>query len=367
MASIHGSILTHTNTPIPTTKFPTSTPPTMHRLLSILTSGLLFTQGIESKPINPPADTRVTQLFEYPDSTFIENLHHHPNGQDILITTLANSNLVSVDVHAAKPTAKVVATLAGSTTLTGISPLGDSDAGLFAVSGGVFLAETISFVPGSVNVYVVSIPVPVHGHGAEAEAATVLDTINFANTTMLNGMATLPRRPYTILSADSIGGRILRVDTRTRKTSVAFADPALVAPNISSVPLGVNGLKIRGGYLYFTNSAQGTFARVPIDDEGNKIGGVDIIARVPGPASFGNLYDDFDIDHRGNAYAARQSDFIDRITPRGVRSTVASGTTVIRRPTSVLLARDGKSIYVSTAGNVVDDVSYGGQILNISI
>ncbi|KAK3687804.1 hypothetical protein B0T22DRAFT_378492 [Podospora appendiculata] len=316
--------------------------------------------GIESKPTKSPAGT-VTQLFEYPDSTFVENLHHHPNGQDILITTLASGNLSSVNVHAAKPSAKVIATLTGSTGLTGLSPLG-GDSGLFAVSGGVFLAETISFVPGSVNLYVVSIPADGHG------AAKVLDTINFANTTMMNGMAALPRRPHTILSADSIGGRILRVDTRTRKTSVAFADPALaVDPSISSVPLGVNGLKIRSDYLYFTNSAQGTFARVRIDDDGNKIGSVEIVARVPGPVSFANLYDDFDIDHRGNVYAARQSDFLDRITPGGVRSTFASGATVIRRPTSVLVAKDGKSVYVSTAGNVVDDVSYGGQILNVSI
>ncbi|KAI4859136.1 hypothetical protein F4820DRAFT_440672 [Hypoxylon rubiginosum] len=217
------------------------------------------------------AEIHATQLFEF-KNTFIENLHTLPDGS-ILLTTFGSGDLWALNPDASPATIRKVATLDGSTGLSGIASLGN---GLYAVSGGEH--SLFKFTKGSMKVYVVSVA----GEGQEGE---VIDSIPVADTNMMNGMASLPSRPYVVFSADSIGGRILQIDTRARKVSVALEDAALGPGSDAVVPLGVNGLRIEGNYVYFTNSAQGTFGRFPIDNNGKNTGSVEIISRLDKPAS----------------------------------------------------------------------------------
>lgn len=92
---------------------------------------------------------------------------------------------------------------------------------------------------------------------------------------MMNGMISVLDNPHIILSGDSVGGRIIRINTKTRLVDIPFSDPALgvgMGPGGKAVPLGVNGIHTFEKYLYFSNSAQGTFSRVEIDEEGGKKG-----------------------------------------------------------------------------------------------
>ncbi|TKA38825.1 hypothetical protein B0A55_13783, partial [Friedmanniomyces simplex] len=51
-----------------------------------------------------------------------------------------------------------------------------------------------------------------------------------------------------------------------------------MAPTATS-PTGVNGIRVRHGHLYFTNSSLGTLNVIPIDPEtGNKTGAATVIA-----------------------------------------------------------------------------------------
>lgn len=292
-----------------------------------------------------------TQILQYSDDTFIENLFVLPNG-NLLFTTFSSGDLLTVDPRSFRPTPKKVVSLPGSTGLTGIASLGN---GLYAVTGGVHTG--FGFQPGTLQLYVIYLA-----------TSTVLFNIPYKDTSTLNGIAVLPNRPSIVLSADSVGGRILRIDTLTRKTSVAFADPALASTN-PSFPFGVNGLKIRGNYLYFSNSGEGTFGRVRIGSDGSKIGNIEIISTLPTPATGTFAYDDFAFDNKGNTYVALHSSWVNKITPSGSQSTFigCAPCGVLKDPTSVALANDGKSIYISTGGTPGCSGISGGQILNVRL
>ncbi|KAI1410711.1 hypothetical protein F5Y13DRAFT_167191 [Hypoxylon sp. FL1857] len=303
-----------------------------------------------------PSGAPVTRIFEF-DGTFIENLAMLPDGR-LLLTTFGSGGLYVLDPDATNPAAESLLSPDGCTGLSGIAALGDDK---YAVSGG--LHQPFRFQEGSMKVYIVSL-------STQPSSAVVVDAIPVPDTRMMNGMVALPNKPHVILSADSLGGRILRVDTSTREASVAFTDAALdPSEDNPTHPLGVNGIRILGSYLYFANSSQGTFARFPIDDDGNKIGDVDIIARLEGEDRVTYAYDDFALDSHGNAYVAVHPSSVVKITPDGKQTTIAANRAdlMFREPTSVLVAKDSKSIYVSTGGKTIGGKRYGGQIIQVDI
>ncbi|KAI0018560.1 hypothetical protein F4780DRAFT_750792 [Xylariomycetidae sp. FL0641] len=63
-----------------------------------------------------------------------------------------------------------------------------------------------------------------------------------------------------------------------------------------------------------------------------------------------NAYDDFAFDGEGNAYVAVHPASVNRITPDGLQTTVVGtdSNVPLREPTSVVVANDGRSIFVST-------------------
>lgn len=296
------------------------------------------------------ATAATREIFTFA-STFIENLHVLSNG-NILLSTLDSPGLLyTVDPKAAKPVATQIANLPSFhniTGLTGIVSLGDD---LYAISGGVH--TSYAFEEGSMHIYIVSL-----------RTNTVVDDIAVPNTACLNGLAALPGHPHTLLSADSIGGRIIRIDTRTKDVSVVIEDEALHPGKGAALAVGINGLKTRGDFIYFTNSALGTFARVLIDEQGNKAGEIEVLARSP---SSTEIYDDFAFDCAGNAYVAVHSSSVFKITPDGKQTLLAGGvnSSVFQQPTSVALANDEKSIYVSTGGAFAGDPITGGQVVQV--
>lgn len=298
----------------------------------------------------------IKQIYEFPDSTFLENIHVRTEGS-LLLTSVNSGELYTLDPTAAAPLAVSVANLTGSTGLTGMATIGPD---LYAVSGGMH--SKFIFDNNSMQVYVVRIP-------GNSDGGIVLESIRVLDTQMLNGMAVLYKAPWIVLSADSIGGRIFRINTFTSKVDVAFADASLGPGDNAAVPLGANGLKVHNGYLYFTNSGQGTFARIKINDDGTKAGNVQILARLQGAITVTNAYDDFTFDNKGNAYVALHSYTIVKIAPDGTQTIFAGGvnTTEVKEPTSAALAKDGKSVYISTGGTTLDGMVYRGQVLQAMI
>ncbi|KAK8051169.1 hypothetical protein PG993_002554 [Apiospora rasikravindrae] len=234
---------------------------------------------------------------------------------------------------------------------------------LYAVSGG--LHTSFAFEKGSMAVHIVSVT-----------DGKVVDSIPVPDTATMNGMASLPHHPHILLSADSIDGRILSIDTQKRKADVLLKHDMLAAGAANNndtssypvPPIGINGLRVRGDYLYFTNSNQGTFVRVRIDEYGRRTGNFEVLARSPDAA---HIYDDFTFDQAGNAYIATHSSSVFKVTPRGVQTLLVGDSSkyaqLLAEPTSATLALDGKCIYVSNGGDFMSSPRKGGQILQIPI
>lgn len=296
----------------------------------------------------------ISQVYSFP-TEFVENLYVLPNGHLLLSTMESSDLLYTLDPTEVQPHARPVASFDSNTTaLTGIVPL---DCDLYAVSGGFH--TSYAFEKGSMNLYIVSL-----------EKGTVVDSIPVPDTATMNGLAAVPHNPHILLSADSIGGRIISIDTHTRKVCVVFED-ALLGPSdrngsLGLPPIGINGLRTRGDFLYFTNSTQRTFVRVRIDQNGNKAGDFEILARSLAP---NQIYDDFTFDSDGNAYVAVHSSSVVKITPDGIQTTIAGGEgdPLFKEPTSTAMANDGKSIYVVTGGMFSANPPEGGQVIQIQI
>ncbi|KAI1422218.1 hypothetical protein F5Y12DRAFT_763907 [Xylaria sp. FL1777] len=291
------------------------------------------------------AAPQVSQLYQFTYPTAVENLISLPNG--CLLLSTSASDLYYIDPEALYPAAQNVISLPDSIRLTGLAALGD---GFYAVAGSV---SPPSNSRGCMQVYVIKV---------ETEGlvnVTVDHVIEVPNTVSIGGIATLPSQSHTILGADSIGGRILRINTSDGTVSVAVEH---------ATARGVKGLKTRGGYLYFTNSAQRIFGRFPIDANGTNTGDVEILASIDEAYGRDASYNDFSFDDEGNAFVAVHPSSVHKITPDGVQSVFAGGVnSTMLGPTSAVVSSNEKAIYISTAGKDTGFPISGGQVLKVPV
>lgn len=299
------------------------------------------------------ATATTRQLWNFTSYVDIENTHLRPNGQ-VLMTTFTNASLFSLDPTSSSPTAELVASFAPSTALTGITSVGNDK---FAVVGGVrgsymYTNETVytcDFSTGS--------------EPAIKVVATLPDAV------MLNGMDSLPQNPSVVLIADSRVGAVWRVNTTDGNVAMAYQGDLLLPPENATVPIGINGLKISNGYVYFTNTAKNLFARIAVTDDGVMHGEVETVAiLVPGEEEYD--WDDFVIDASGEiAYMAQSPNAVGRVTistgEMDVIAGVGNGSISLIGPTSVTLAEDGLTAYVSTRG--MQSIGISGQLVEISL
>jgi hypothetical protein len=110
---------------------------------------------------------------------------------------------------------------------------------------------------------------------------------------LLNGIE-LSKSAGEILIADSALGLVWKVDVNTGSHSVAIQVDEMKPP-AQGLPMGINGIKIRDGYLYWTNTGEKFFCRIKIDEHGNAVGGTEILV-------LDCLGDDFVFDKKGDAW-----------------------------------------------------------------
>lgn len=317
----------------------------MSKLLSVLAAGLVFPlTGLASPTPTPPANP-VSTIYQS-EYTFFENQLVLATGE-LLISTLSSNGIYKINPKASSPSLQLVASLPDAGRVTGITRVNYALDGKYAAVGG------------NENGWILDNP---HLNIFKLDG-TIVDRIpGPTEPSLLNGLITLPTKPHILLSADSTNGKIIRWNTVTRTVTTAVTDPALTGDSdpTNPLPLGVNGLKIRGQYLYFTNTFQGTFGRFKIDLDGNKTGPVEILVQLTLPTGFTNAFDDFTFDAFGNAYIAQHLSSIIKVTPAGVVSTVPGTggfTGPLLTPTSVGISLDQKNLYVTTG---MSEFSSGG-------
>ena len=101
---------------------------------------------------------------------------------------------------------------------------------------------------------------------SSAPAARLITAIPEAD--FLNGVENVPNDPATVLIADSTRGLLWRLNTLNGNYEIGIQVPEMAVVPGAEFPIGVNGLHIHNGYLYFSNSFASTIYKLKIDESG---------------------------------------------------------------------------------------------------
>ena len=293
-------------------------------------------------------------IYEAPNDTWLENLAVRGCGS-ILLTTTTSPDLWLINPFTPSPTPNLLHRFSSGSFTVGITET---------------IPDTFQVIVASAtlennSIYTVSFPI-----NSDVPLIHLAATVSGAG--LLNGLATL--NPNTVLAADSYKGVVWAIDTLTGASRIAISDP-LMAPLTTSVfesTIGINGIKLRGSTLYFTNSAQAIFAKMEIQPNGTAINAAEVIAHSPP----GTTYDDFALDGRGDAFVATsQGNTIEEIGRAGEPQIIVAGninSTEIAEPTAAQFGRtlaDRDVLYVTTAGGleapINGDERVGGQLVAV--
>ncbi|KAK8108963.1 hypothetical protein PG984_014764 [Apiospora sp. TS-2023a] len=309
-------------------------------------------------------------IYQFPNLTALENIAVRSSGE-LLVTLPTAPELYQVDpFHPVK--ASLVYRFPNATALLGIDEI---EHDVFAVVVGTVNPPTP--VPGSFSVWRVDMrrfETNKDGSGSVVRGAAARVITAIPEAALLNGLIRLPGTPF-ILVADSGLGVVWRVHAQTAAYTQVLASALMrPPPGPDGGVLGVNGIRLFGGALYFTNTLQGLFGRVPIRGRGagagTAAGDYAVVAR-------NGRADDFAFDARGNAYVAQNFDNgLQLITPDGRVSVVAGAKNSTALESDAACAfgrtpRDRDTLYVVTSGGLSETIpgTYreGGKIVAVHV
>ena len=320
----------------------------------------LFSLVTALYPIDP--------IYQFPNGTWVENLVVRPSGT--ILTTLSSSpEIYQIHPSSKRPNPELVHHFNGFTALLGITQVTPDRYQVVATNRSSVESRKVYVIPNTTSIYSVSFP---HHHHPYSRTPDVRLTSRLPDAGFPNGLTTL--NDHTILLADSTRGVVVAIDTRSGANWIAISDP-LLTPT-SAIPLGVNGLKIHGSILYFTNTGQNLLGRIDIDlNTGAALGPAVAVAYGQTPYSGS---DDLALNGKGDraflANAAGHS-IVEVDVESGKQAIVAGdlNSTEIAQPTAAAFGRKGMQdiLYVTTAGGLLfpinGDEIVGGQVVGVEV
>ncbi|KAL3483969.1 hypothetical protein BJX62DRAFT_244400 [Aspergillus germanicus] len=293
-------------------------------------------------------------VFSYPRTPFIdiENIAVRSNGQ-LLLNYITSSTTYLLDPAKSPAVPELIYSFPGTNSTAGIT---ETTPDVFAVIAGNYSTSAFQGTWGSFAVWTIDLRRGLPG--------TLKKVASIPDAHGLNGATVLPSAPYIVLIADSSLGVIWSVDTSTGAFSQIIQESGL-DPS-STFLLGVNGIKVYQDNLYFTNSAQRTYARIPIDPAtGAATGPVTILATLPEDLT---AYDDFAMDSAGNAWVTAHDSSLYKISTSGDQTLVyGPDAALLNEPTSAAFGRGSPAqeclLYVVTAGSAGES---SGQVLALN-
>jgi hypothetical protein len=291
--------------------------------------------------------------------TWLENIAVRSNG-DLLVTELwpTASVYTITDPSSCYEGLKELVTIPSIQGILGIAELpsipGKPETFVFVGSNATGLSQLI---PGTFKAF--AIEFYNRKNQGKVKVRKISDMTE--KSTFLNGVEAIPGVPNAVLVSDSVKGFVGRLDTSTG----IFDDAAFVFPEMAPIAanaFGINGIKIRNGYLYFSNSNAVKIYRTAITTAGYPAKGSkpQLVADLSKVVTF---LDDFGFDSQGNIYAASNSDnsivFVDsksrqsRIVIGGVNEMTVAGSTAVAFGRT---KKDKDTFYVSTGGGLFKPV-----------
>lgn len=307
---------------------------------------------------------QATVIHQFPAKTWIENLAIRSNG-GILADLLSSPEVVYLDPSDNFQSARTVATFPAPAT--GVLGIAEMQPDVFYVATDSFNFSTLSpAANGTGSVWRLDMSI-YDACDDKSDAVTLIAP--FPQSGLLNGMAALPDKDI-LLIADDVVGVVWRLDVQTRAIDVAINNTFTQVNQTAAaagVPLAANGVHIKDGYLYLTNSGSAELARVPIDDRGSAIGAGQVVSQGGALA----LPDDFALGEGDDAYITDgKLNAITFVDGHGHSQPIAA----VQGPTSAQFGRtanDSKTLYIgSTGGDFAyqqPPVTVGGSISKIEV
>lgn len=292
----------------------------------------------------PALPVAVTTVHEFAFPSWCENLAVRANGQ-ILVTRLDTPEVILVSPTNAF--APVTIATWNATAYKGALGITETNADIFEVVLSANVDEDFVKTSGVPAVYKINMNTFAYSGSTITSNATVSLTTEIPTADFLNGATTLDT--IHVLVADAYNGWVYKVNTLTGAYSIAI-DNALMKHPSGGPNLGVNGLKIRNSYLYWTNTGVGTVNKIKITSAGTASGASSVVATVSRP-------DDFIFKSNGAIFVPQnQLDELSYIAPGASTSTVIAGSstsTLLAGVTSAQFGRlssDSNRLYLATSG-----------------
>lgn len=333
--------------------------------LSMLFSPYLALLGLAASAFAAPASSTpgskaVRTLRRFPGQ-WTESLAVRKSGP-IVVSLLSRPEIWQVD-----PDTRQGVLVARFPAKLGALGITETEPDVFAVAVGNFSTVTGSVAnPNASTIYTVDVR---RFNARTGRGARVTKVVDMPDAVTLNGATTLDASRGLVYFSDSELGLVWLVDTKTGRYSRAIEDPAFLPPP-GPVPFGIDGIRVVGNTLYWSNIVSGVFGSVGINADGSASGAAEpLISNVP--------IDDFALapaapgQQPTSAYAVTNSfgncivrlDFAARtstLVAGGINSTLVPGGTALlygRRPS------DKHLLYGTTAG-VFNGTNIGGMVFS---
>ena len=285
-------------------------------------------------------------IHEFPLGTWVENLVvRSSDPPSILVTVTSSPDLYLVSTTSAYPPIHV-AHLPGYVSLLGITQLADD---LFYFIAGDFSVFTLEATPGSFSIFELDlrggIPTPPWPSPPSPLDSGIRKVADIPEAAFLNGLTTLNPVGGIILAADSGPGVVWGVNVNSGSYSVAVNDSTMAVALTTGAHIGINGAHFLNGYLYYTNTAQQSFSRIPVNaSTGRASGPAEVLIHQP-PSGL----DDFILDFAGNAWLCE--DLLAQILLVPAITTLSNVATnaVVPELVSSLTLSNGSGLYGATA------------------
>ena len=331
-------------------------------LRQIILFAFLFFSNVQSNTITSRKTSEpVTLVHQFPAGTWVENIGVRPGGKTLAITT-TSPILYQLDP---KPNSDVTVLYDFSTAGSALQSITELYDDIFYVHvQSCTILKNLSCTPGSSSMWGIDL----NKQPPKAHQVAKLPTAK-----LLNGAAALNREKGLIVLADSILGGVWTLNVHTGAHSLTTQDPTMSGNG----SVGINGIRVRPGELWFDNSAKGTLNRIPIDPNTGEATGEAVTVAT------GLTPDDFELDLipcPRKAYVANgasnevvEVDVIDgaiSVLTGGPHDIVFSGQTSVRWGNT---ARDTwrGSLYISTIGGLQQylegNVTIGGAVSRVDL
>jgi hypothetical protein len=202
--------------------------------LAILFS--IFIQAIHGSNL-----TAIRDVVQFVNGTWVENIAVRSCGR--IIVTLTNVP----EVWEIDPFTRSAELIYQFPNATGALGIAEVEPDMFAVIAGTAVGAAYTGVPGTFSVWSIDFG----GKNPKVKRVVAIKEAGW-----LNGATVVPGHNGTcsVLLADCLYGLIWKLDMTTSKYSVWADDQAFKPNSTAPVHIGINGIRLHGSAVYFTNA-----------------------------------------------------------------------------------------------------------------